>query len=80
VNGSAYSHHKKGMAADLTSSDNKTLFELLKDKQFTQLIWYYKENESPEFIHVSYDPDDLRHEVLICDRSTGTRHYEKMEA
>ena len=80
VGSSDTSHHLRGMAADLTSSDNARLFNELREMSFTQLIWYYEDDAIPSFIHVSYDPDNLKNEVKACWLdAAGTRHYRRME-
>ena len=65
VGGATNSHHKYGMAADITvgSKDkNRKLFELvLKLKlPFTQLI----DERHYRWIHISYDRTDLRGQIL----------------
>lgn len=65
VGGATNSHHKQGMAADITvgSKDkNRKLFELvLKLKlPFTQLI----DEKHYRWIHISYDRTDLRQQIL----------------
>lgn len=65
VDGATNSHHKYGMAADITvgSKDkNRKLFELvLKLKlPFTQLI----DEKHYRWIHISYDRTDLRGQIL----------------
>lgn len=87
VHGSKNSHHLRGMAADITlrdSSMNAAMFSILRRKfEFTQLIWYYADDLSPDFIHVSFDPEHLKKEVLICklsfDGGTCRRTYQKWE-
>lgn len=61
VGGVATSHHTKGMAADLTCTDNKLLFELIKKNfKFTQLI----NEQDLTWVHVSYDPKNLKNQLL----------------
>lgn len=65
VGGAASSHHLRGMAADITAgstTDNRRLFQLVLDMElpFTQLI----DERGFAWIHISYDPADLRHQVL----------------
>ena len=64
VGGSKTSHHLRGMAADLDHwRDNEDLFNWIRNNcQFTQLIRYG--DTKITFIHVSYDPNDLKNEVL----------------
>ena len=60
------SHHTKGMASDLTvnkKEDLKILFDIIKIScKFTQLI--FEDNGKTQWIHVSYDKDDLRNQIL----------------
>ena len=65
VGGARNSHHKRGMAADITTgnrTDNRRLFQLVLDLglPFTQLI----DERGFTWVHISYDPADLRHQVL----------------
>ena len=65
VDGATNSHHKYGMAADITvgsKDNNRKLFELvLKLKlPFTQLI----DEKHYRWIHISYDRTDLRQQIL----------------
>ena len=60
VKGSVNSQHMKGEAADITSSDNSRLFEILKSLPFDQLIW---ENDG-EWIHVSLKKEGNRGQIL----------------
>ena len=69
VNGSSRSDHLEGMAADVTCTnkkDNVELFNFFLTIDFKQLIWYFAEDKYPTFLHISYDPDDNRGEVLYC--------------
>ena len=64
VGGVSTSAHLTGMAADITCSDNLKLFKLLHNSfNFTQLIWE-RGGEKPQWVHVSYDPNDLKCESL----------------
>lgn len=60
VKGAPTSQHMKGEAADITSSDNSRLFEILKSLPFDQLIW---ENDG-EWIHVSLKKEGNRGQIL----------------
>lgn len=67
VGGAVNSHHKKALAADIvgrpaTVSENKRIFQLVLELglPFTQLI----DEQNYSWIHISYDPNDLRREVL----------------
>lgn len=67
--GSPTSEHKEGFAADIDSSDNIRLWDVIisGDFKWTQLINEYPdENGEPSWIHISYDPNNLKCEKLIC--------------
>lgn len=68
VKGSKTSDHLKGMAIDLdtgSNSENLKLFNWLKDNvEFKQLIHEYGDKSGPEWLHISYDPKDLRTQIL----------------
>lgn len=65
VGGSAASHHMRAMAADITAGsrdDNRRLYNLVLELRlpFTQLI----DEKNYRWLHVSYDPYDLRRQTL----------------
>ena len=68
VKGSKTSDHVKGMAIDLdagSNAENLKLFNWLKDNvEFTQLIHEYGDKSGPEWVHVSYDPNNLKTQLL----------------
>lgn len=68
VGGSKTSHHVLGSAIDMTlgsRSKNKKLFEWCKDNlQYTQLIHEYGDGTGPDWVHISYIPEDLKNQVL----------------
>lgn len=55
IGGSLSSQHLRGEAADITCSDNLTLFRCLQTLEFDQLIWYGNPKKFPRFIHVSFN-------------------------
>lgn len=65
VRGSFTSDHLKGFAADITvgsRAENKKLFQMVLDLgiPFKQLI----DEHSYSWVHISYDPKNLRHQIL----------------
>lgn len=67
--GAKNSHHLRGMAADIKAiepKDNAKLFYLVQELglPYTQLIWEKGNNHNPAWVHVSYDENDLRMEIL----------------
>jgi D-alanyl-D-alanine dipeptidase len=81
VGGSNTSHHSRGMAADLTvvGKTNKDVCEWIRDNlKFTQLIWEFPTKENPQagWVHVAYDPKDLKCQVLTATRVNGRTVYQ----
>jgi len=68
IKGAKNSDHVKGMAIDLdagSNSGNLKLFNWLKDNvEFKQLIHEYGDKSGPAWVHISYDPKDLRTQLL----------------
>lgn len=68
VGGSSTSDHVKGMAIDLdtpSNAENKKLFDWLKDNvEYTQLIWEYGDKSGPDWVHISYDKNNLKKQIL----------------
>lgn len=74
--GSPTSEHKTGFAADIDTSDNSRLWDVITsgDFKWTQLINEYPdENGEPSWIHISYNPDNLKCEKLICKNNKYTK-------
>ena len=68
VKGSKTSDHVKGMAIDLdagSNAENLKLFNWLKDNvEFSQLIHEYGDKSGPEWVHISYNPNNLKTQLL----------------
>lgn len=69
VGGAARSHHLRGMAADITTGSaaaNGRLVRLIlaSGLRWTQLIAEKGTPDAPRWIHLSYDPADLRNSYL----------------
>lgn len=68
VKGSKTSDHVKGMAIDLdtgSNSENLKLFNWLKENvEFKQLIHEYGDKNGPEWVHISYNPNNLKTQIL----------------
>lgn len=66
IGGSSTSQHKEGKAADLYHPEyNKIFFDIIKNYlPFDQLIWELGDDEYPAWVHVSYNGDNNRKEVL----------------
>ena len=75
VNGARNSDHLYGYAADLQSPDgnHRKLYDWLKaNAMFTQLIYEFGNDTQPAWVHVSYNPKDLKREILRA-RNVGKR-------
>jgi hypothetical protein len=82
VGGSASSHHCYGMAVDIDQgnpAENMKIFNLLKAYgNFTQLIYEFGNLEDgPDWVHVSYDKDDLSREILRAVKVGSKTQYVK---
>jgi hypothetical protein len=73
VGGAINSHHLFGMAADITSmtddpKENRRIYDIIRNSglKFTQLINEYPDRYgNPNWVHVSYDENNLK-----CQRLT----------
>jgi zinc D-Ala-D-Ala carboxypeptidase len=80
VGGSRTSDHTKGMAADIEIPGvaNGDLAEWIKDNlEYTQLILEFYTPGIPDsgWVHVSYDPSNLKKQVLTAARQNGKTAY-----
>jgi len=80
VGGSRTSDHCKGMAADLEIPGvaNADLAEWVKNNlEFTQLILEFYTPGIPDsgWVHVSYDPDNLKKQVMTATKKDGKTVY-----
>ena len=63
IKGALNSHHVRCMAADFECSDLEKAFEyIMNNLKFTQVI--LEDDGKHRWVHVSYDPNDLRCEAL----------------
>ncbi len=65
--GAPNSQHVIGQAADIKcfSLGNKTLYNAIKDiGVFDQLIWEYGNDDAPQWVHVSFNPNGNRNQEL----------------
>ena len=79
VRGAKSSQHCKAQAADLTCSDNKTLFKILAEMEFDQLIYEFGDENQPSWVHVSYVLGANRNQILRARKSKGRTSYEKIK-
>jgi hypothetical protein len=80
VGGSKTSDHCKGQAADLEIPGvaNADLAQWVKDNlEFTQLILEFYTPGIPDsgWVHVSYDPDNLKKQVMTATKQNGKTVY-----
>lgn len=79
VRGAKNSQHVQGKAADLQCHDNRELFEIIKSLgNYDQLIWEFGTNESPSWVHVSYNEGKNRKQVLRAYKIAGMTIYKKI--
>lgn len=76
------SDHSFGRALDLDQDGhaqgvtNNDVFHFIKDNlKFKQLIAEYPVDGKPGWVHVSYDKNNLKNEILICVKQNGGPHY-----
>jgi zinc D-Ala-D-Ala carboxypeptidase len=75
ANGARNSDHLYGYAADLQSpdGDHRKIYDWLKaNAMFSQLIYEFGNDAQPQWVHVSYNPKDLKREILRA-RNVGKR-------
>lgn len=82
VGGSPTSDHCLGMAADIEIAgyDNKMLAKFIEQNfKFTQLILEFYEDGQPAsgWVHVSFDPNDLKCQTLRAVKQNGKTVYLK---
>jgi hypothetical protein len=84
IGGSESSDHCKGMAIDLDQQGhsqgitNKEIFEYIKaNLKFKQLIWEGGTKEEPDWVHCSYDENNLKQEILRAVKVNGKMTYSK---
>lgn len=80
VGGSSTSEHMQGMAADIecTTMSNVALAKYIADNmEFTQVILEFYTPGDPHsgWVHVSYNPDNLKKQTLTASRVNGKTIY-----
>ena len=81
IGGSPTSDHCRGQAADIevAGMSNKDLAEFIRDNyKFTQLILEFPSRNDPSagWVHVSYNPKDLKCQVLTASKVNGKTVYQ----
>lgn len=76
VGGSATSDHVHGRAADIQCEDMAEVFNYIrKYLPFKQLIWEFGTDAQPKWIHVAYDANNNKGEVLKAIKKGGKTKY-----
>ena len=76
VKGSATSDHLYGRAADIQCEDMAAVFNYIRKKlPFKQLIWEFGTDAQPKWIHVAYDVNNNKGEVLKAIKKGGKTKY-----
>jgi zinc D-Ala-D-Ala carboxypeptidase len=82
-NSSKTSQHSLGQAIDIDMdgtdvvTNNQLFFWALNNLKFTQLIAEYPVNGKLSWVHIGYDKNKLKNEVLICNKVDGEPNYIK---
>jgi zinc D-Ala-D-Ala carboxypeptidase len=84
IGGALSSDHSFGRAVDLDMDNsnngvtNNDIFHWIKDNlKFKQLIAEYPENGLLSWVHIAYDENNMKNEILVCTRVNGKPHYVK---
>lgn len=78
IGGAKRSEHMMGRALDLDADiyggvTNKQIFEFVRDNlTFNQLIWEFGDDDSPDWVHVSYRPSGNKKEILRATKRTAS--------
>lgn len=79
IGGSVVSDHCKGMAADIEvlGMPNRGLAEwIAANLKFTQLILEFPgDNPSDGWVHISYNPSNLKNQILTAKKEDGKTKY-----
>jgi hypothetical protein len=76
------SDHVKGMAIDLDQdghahglTNNEVFHWAIANLKYKQIIAEYPVDGLLSWVHISYDENNLKNEVLICVKKDGKPHY-----
>jgi hypothetical protein len=80
IGGAKKSDHLVGRAIDIdqdgTSITNAQVFDFIKNNlKFSQLIWEFGTDKNPDWVHVSYDPKNLKCQILKAIKQNGKTVY-----
>lgn len=72
VGGSPTSSHCQGSAIDIDAGskvENKKLFDWCKaNLEYDQLLWEYGNSTGPDWVHISYVPQNNRKQILVITK------------
>jgi hypothetical protein len=81
INGAKNSQHMEGKALDIDGDifggvSNKAIFDYIKNNcNFDQLIWEFGTENAPDWVHVSYNKEVNRKQILRAIKSGGKTVY-----
>ena len=82
INGSKSSQHMEGKALDIDGDifggiNNKEIFDYIRNNcTFDQLIWEFGSENAPSWVHVSWNKDGNRGQILRAVKSGGRTVYQ----
>ena len=82
IGGSKSSQHMEGKALDIDADihggiNNKEIFDYIKNNcTFDQLIWEFGSENAPSWVHVSFNKDGNRGQILRAVKSGGRTVYQ----
>jgi hypothetical protein len=82
IGGSKSSQHMQGKALDIDADihgglNNKELFDWIKNNcTFDQLIWEFGSENAPSWVHVSFNKEGNRGQILRAVKSGGRTVYQ----
>lgn len=81
IGGALNSQHSLGQAADIdmdgmSNATNVDVFNYIKNSlEFDQLIWEFGDNNTPDWVHVSYSATKNRKQILRAYKINGKTAY-----
>ncbi len=85
IGGSKTSEHSKGMAADIKLivggvNQSQILYNTIiaMDIPFRQMIWEFGDDDTPNWVHVSFNPNDNKRQCLKAYKENGRTKYKSI--
>lgn len=82
IGGSKTSEHSKGMAADIKlivngENQSQILYNtiLAMDIPFRQMIWEFGDDDTPNWVHISFNQSDNKRQCLRAYKDNGKTKY-----